>query len=442
MHFNLPEKSSYIFNNTTKFWVYYSLQKSVKNDQTWSDFVPVDETDKPNLSFYDGFLRRKFTVSLYQSDIFVNLNQNFENVSSSLESYFFAHMERSQKELVFSGNEGDSSESCFLRNSDYEMTNPKYANYLNHLFASLPTLGSFNPFLTAPFSSHMSEDGRALRNFILPQFGDKETSIRVGIKRGDQSCFWQKTATDSIRYRFKINSVKLFIKRIRWQYHGYNFDIQKLHKPCTKDYLLLPSFPHESSIENCSEGATIWQKTFYDIYIPSYILIFKVNPSFIGGSSEEYSTKDIKTWMDLQVKNLSIHADSLSVFDEKFNIFQNDIFAKFFNFSKQRRDFCNGFKFNPKISMELLSSVDYHYPSLLLDFNLENYCAQKINPVLAQHSLMEKKVKLDIRLDFETDQESVSKGTFVFCSIYSDEFLHLTLGNGNIINPMIMRNCK
>ena len=440
--FNLPTKATYIFNNATKFFVSYSIQKSKKKtDGTFGEWEPCVAADSQNIVLYDGFLRKKFDISYYENDLLVKINQDFNNITPCLESFLWAHMYARQRETIFGNNTYDISKFCFLRKSDYVPTKANYKKYTDPLFNALPFLGSFVPFFSLPYSNRIDSDGKSLKNFIIPNYENKSCSIRLKIK-SDQYCFYTKAAhKDTIRYRLNIGKVVLFLMKFRFKSRGYNVTMKDLMGPCPNKNLLCPSFIHESFIQKCNSGDTYLQKTL-KTYLPTKILIFKANSSLITGPSETYPTTDINAWMTLNVVKSQVHIDGLSAFNETFNLMnQSDKFAKYFGLVRNKQSFLHGYELNSLLNMELLNEVDYFYPHLLLDFTLFGKTNQRINPVLG-NDIDGKKVTLDIRLDFDAD-ETVTEGVFVFILLFEDKFFHMNLKNGNIENPLLInKDCK
>ena len=439
LRFDLPPKATYLINHTTKFFVDFTLQQQKKKaDGTWEDkWSPADLTSEPDLVFYDGFIRKKFKTSFFRNDLEIKLNQNFDSVNTALECWLWAHLEPNQREAIGGNNRYDSSKLCLLKKSDYTLTNADYQKFIKPMFEALPMTASFCPIMDLPFPNRVDKDGLGLKNFVLLNYEDTVSSIRLSIKKNDTACFYQsaRTAT-SKRFRLKVNKVKLFVGKIRYRTHGYNLSVKQLMGLSPKKTLHCPTFIYDSYIQTCNGGDTFLQKTF-KIHPPSKLLIFKANTAMITGSSQEYSTANINGWMDPMVTKSAVTVNSLKVYDESFNVFNAyDKFAHYFNIASLKRNFLNGFQFNRSLNMELFTSADYNYPSLFYDFLVSYENNARITPVLGYPNQLESKCNIDIRLDFD-NEEIVPKGIFVFIFMYEDKFYEFDLKEGILRNPLL-----
>ena len=360
--------------------------------------------------------------------------------------WVWAHMGLEQREVIGGNNKFDASKMCLLKKSDYKRTNIYYKNYTDPLFASLPMLGSFCPIMDLPFPNRVDEDQLGLKNFVLLNYENTVSSIRLQIKKDDTCCFYQTTASSTEkRFRLKINNVKLFVGKIRYRTHGYNLSVKQLVGLSPDKTLRCPSFIYDSYIQTCNKGDTFLQKNF-KIHPPSKLIIFKANSAMITGTSQTYSTTDINSWMDPMVTKSNISVNSLKVYDESFNIFQAyDKFSKYFTCASLKRNFLNGFRFNHNLNMELFNSPDNAYPHLFFNFCVSHENNARITPVLGYPNQLESKCSIDIRLDFDNEEE-VSKGIFVFVFIYEDKFYEFDLKEGILRNPLLTvsdeNNCK
>ena len=436
--FPLNPNCTYLIDSSCKFEIAMHLEKSVFSNNSWGEYIPAISADLNNLTFYSNFVRKKFIFELYLKNQKVEVNHSFDDITSGFEAYLYSLMHEEQKDYLFGGLVGDTSLFNFSKSSNYKLSHLPYKSYLSGLVGLSTSNYFFSPFLSLPYPNLVNSDNISFKPVILPEvdYGNGY-NFTLKIKESDVSCFYQnETSTkNKIRYRLKITDMKLYVNRLRYFQSGYSM---KRHVILNALKNKIPAFVTETYVASMSAGDAFVSKNFYNFRTPSHIIIFKTKDSAIRGLSEKISYRDIDTWEPLNIDKVSVLANGLKLFDSAINSTdQTHFYSKFLNLWKNKRSFCN-FRLDPTLTADFISSADYHFKSLHLNFLVTDgiHLDQFVNPILSNNrKMLQDDVDLSIRLDFDTSSIQTA-GLLVFFCLY-DKHHYSFSDSGFIKSPLL-----
>ena len=436
--FNLPNTSTYVFNSDRRIFVECHMEKSTKTGTTWSEFEPAQSGDMVDVTFYPGFIRKKFDLEFYLRDVKVEINQSFDQVNSQIESFLFGHMQTNQRNILFGGNSHDSSRLNMLDRNAYVLEDDNYRDYILPAFGGSHAIYSFTPIMSLPWGNKLEASQSVTKNIILPAIEDTVSGYSIRLKiRDDKSVFFHnESCKDKFRYRLKINHVKFVLDRIRFHASGYSIPRTSLLRSNSNQ---IASFVFNSYLAKVNDNDIFLLKTFYGIRAPSRLLVFKLADEYFSGISDEYSFKNLDAFLPTNVSSAQVLSNDLKIYDSDINnLNQTSFFSRYNGIVKDRRDFL-GFKLDETLTVEFMTSQRYLFPHLNFSFELDHSSnlTQSVTPVLASNmKQLDQPQDLTIKLNF-SNFNITTKGVFVFVFLYEKNNFVMDQ-SGYIKNPLLM----
>ena len=404
-------------------------------------FEKTTEADRLNVQLYPNFLAKRFgTVELYRNGLHCKTTLGYDRITNSFEGFLHSHISDSTRDLIFGSNPLDSACLTGLTKSEFKNGGSTlYDTYAKKVFSGFPIYGSFCKLFQPPFSSEINENGRSLKSSILPYYENKSTTIKLHLNQNDNCSFNLIGSDKGHVYKMEIVSIKLLLYKLRFDSGiGYDLAAQKLFSSCKKQRLQMPSMIHQCFVEPIAANSTMVHKQWSRIKVPSKLVLFKIDPQLVtGGSPEPYSNTNIDFWKAMDVSDVSISFNGLSLFDGDKNTFdQQKNLMSFVNIGRLQQSFINNWKLSEKINNTYVQSPDNLWPCMIFNFNLWNDPHSKISPTLGSSTQLQSPGAFDIKLNF-TSTTTVTQGTLAFFFIYETSFVSLEVGEGNIVNPLL-----
>ena len=363
-----------------------------------------DKTERDLIHIYQAFLHKTFySLDIYRAQRKTFVSRRISKLSGHLEAYLLAHLSKSEKADFF-GNSNLSSENLTsLSLIDWQVDNDHYREKTRFLFSRDGFNLSFSKFLSWPFASIPSKDRRTLKPNILPYFNDCLTQIRLNGHESDSLAF-NLLDTKNYRARIRYKKMELLLFKIRFVGKPYDIIPKEIynHIPNRSYY---NDFTYQPIIKILSQDDAWSDISICDIYLPSGILCFMLDPKFF--SQSETSTDNIDKWIPFSLKKLRIRWNGITYYaDDVAHPFEHVSGSLIYeaNIRNRLQNFLGLYEFDKySVKPELVMSENYAYPSKYFDFRLTNKSSQ---PIL--NASGDRSIKGDLVLHFTYEKPQVA----------------------------------
>ena len=442
--FNLTDKAWYMFTNGTKFFCTVKLQKATvtgtgdnKVIGSWTD---VTATDKTNLQFYTNFISKKFgKISFHRNQQEIRTSKGYDRLTNTVESYLYAHLDDSQRKLIFGTSTNDSSTFTALRKSKFKNGHAEYDSVITPFFTGRPVACSFSRTLICPFPTSINSNKRSLHCSVLPYYEDVDYSFQVEIDKNDNAVFYQTGAKTTKVYRLKVTELQLLLYKIRFvDSLAYQVKAQSIFGNCTRNLIGFPCLSYQMYSNAINKDNTRICRKFLNCKVPNKLLIFKVKESLLTGGQKlpPYSGANIDFWLLNNIDKINVTFDGLEIYDnDKSTLAQSTNFTKYLNLTQLTNNFIGNWDLSKNVDFGLISNDDYLFPSVLMSFNLWNKPDELVSPPLGGNNLLLKEGTLELNITFDHD-DTTEAGQLIYCFFYEQLHPTLKLQDGNVISPL------
>ena len=332
----------------------------------------------------------------------------------------------------------DSSDLTALNKDSWKVSSQHYKDKVGFLFHGKPADVTFYKLFNLPFPSQLNDNKKNLKPLLIPYYNNVNSIIRLVRNGNDNASFYQLQDTTTIKYKLEIHEMSLSAYRIRFVGDfGFNLNASKVFKN-NSGSLALPSLCMRFETEPIQSSDLWFDKTFYNVQIPSKILIFRVGTDYLsGGGSTAYSKEDTDSWKSMILSSHSIQYNGLDIYSDRvINPFVTNTIIQYMNHKKLGTSFISNYPLSEDATYNVRKDSKYSFPSILIDLTLWR-CGPnpKVSPLIGCANSLDSPGDLKIRLDYSslfTDRT----GVIAMIWIYENKRLAMQLQEGFYYNPL------